>query len=115
MIPIEERIWFFWRKIFKDIKNLIKLSSLGYTNGYYAGVPRISKKQIAEYKENLIAVTAGIYGDVPNAIFEFRGTKKRKFFLWWKEQFGDDFYVQIQNHDIEEERALKRSFIRISR
>ena len=46
-------------KNFQGYKNLIKLSSLGYTNGYYLVYQGFLKKQIAEYKENLIAVTAG--------------------------------------------------------
>jgi DNA polymerase-3 subunit alpha len=93
-------------KNFKGYKNLAKLSSLGFTNGFYAGVPRISKKQIAEFKEDLIAVTSGIYGDVPNAILNFGEQKGEEVFLWWKEQFGDDFYVQIQNHDLPDEEHL---------
>jgi DNA polymerase-3 subunit alpha len=93
-------------KNFKGYKNLAKLSSLGFTNGFYAGVPRISKKQIVEFKEDLIAVTSGIYGDVPNAILNFGEQKGEEVFLWWKEQFGDDFYVQIQNHDLPDEEHL---------
>ena len=93
-------------KNFKGYKNLAKLSSLGFTNGFYAGVPRISKKQIAEFKEDLIAVTSGIYGDVPNAILNFGEQRGEEVFLWWKEQFGDDFYVQIQNHDLPDEEHL---------
>ena len=93
-------------KNFRGYKNLAKLSSLGFTNGYYAGVPRISKKQIVEFKEDLIAVTSGIYGDIPNAILNFGEQKGEELFLWWKEQFGEDFYVQIQNHDLPDEEHL---------
>ena len=75
-----------------------------------AGVPRISKKQIAEYKENLIAITAGIYGDVPNAILNFGEQRGEEVFLWWKEKFGDDFYVQIQNHDLPGEEHLNELY-----
>ena len=54
------------------------------------------KKQITEFKENLIAVTSGIYGDVPNAILNFGEQKRRAVFLWWKEQFGDDFMFKFK-------------------
>lgn len=87
-------------------KNLAKLSSLGYLNGFYFGVPRISRQMIAEYKEDLIALTAGTYGDIPNTILEFGEQKGEELFKWWKETLGDDFYVQIQNHGIDEEEHI---------
>lgn len=101
-------------KNFEGYRNLAKLSSLGYTQGYYAGVPRISRKQIAQYKENLIAVTAGIYGDVPNAILNYGEQKGEEIFLWWKEQFEADFYVQIQEHGIEEEEPLNEVLLSLA-
>ena len=93
-------------KNFNGYKNLAKLSSIGYVNGFYFGVPRISKEMIYEYKEDLIALTAGTFGDVPNTILEFGEQKGEEVFKWWKETFGDDFYVQLQNHEVEEEEHL---------
>ncbi len=90
-------------KNFNGYKNLAKLSSLGYVNGFYFGVPRISREMIAGYKEDLIALTAGISGDIPNTVLEFGEKKGEELFRWWKDTFQDDFYVQIQNHDVEEE------------
>ena len=93
-------------KNFNGYKNLAKLSSLGYVNGFYFGVPRISRKMIAEYKEDLIAFTAGTSGDIPSMILEFGEQKGEEIFKWWKDTFGDDFYVQLQNHQVEEEEHL---------
>ena len=93
-------------KNFNGYKNLAKLSSLGYVNGFYFGVPRISRKMIAEYKEDLIALTAGTYGDIPNTILEFGEQKGEELFKWWKDTFMEDFYVQIQNHNVDEEEHL---------
>lgn len=93
-------------KNFNGYKNLAKLSSMGYVNGFYFGVPRISRKQIEAYKDDLIAVTGSIHADIPNTILEFGETKGEELFVWWKEAFGDDFYVQIQNHDIDEEEYI---------
>lgn len=90
-------------KNFKGYKNLAKLSSLGFLNGFYFGVPRISRQMIAEYKEDLIAVTAGTSGDIPATILELGEQKGEELFKWWKETFGEDFYVQIQNHKVDEE------------
>ncbi|TXF77635.1 DNA polymerase III subunit alpha [Chryseobacterium sp.] len=95
-------------KNFNGYKNLAKLSSLGYVNGFYFGVPRISKKMIAEYKEDLIALTAGTYGDIPNTVLEFGEQKGEEVFRWWSETFADDFYVQIQNHAVDEEEHLNQ-------
>ncbi|WP_027377324.1 DNA polymerase III subunit alpha [Kaistella palustris] len=93
-------------KNFNGYKNLAKLSSMGFVNGFYFGVPRISKAMIADYKEDLIAVSAGTAGDIPNTILEFGEQKGEEVFKWWKETFGDDFYVQLQNHEVEEEEHL---------
>ena len=93
-------------------KNLAKLSSIGYVNGFYFGVPRISRQQIEEYKDDLIAVTGSINGDIPNTILEFGETKGEELFKWWHTAFKDDFYVQIQNHDIDAEEYVNDTLLR---
>lgn len=87
-------------------KNLVKLSSLGYVNGFYFGVPRISKEMILHYKDDLIALSSGLAGDIPHTILEYGEKRGEEVFLWWKENFGEDFYVQIQDHDIHQEEYL---------
>jgi len=82
--------------------NLIKLASYANTEGFYY-VPRIDKELLAEYKEDLIALTGGIWGEVPNKIL-FEGKKQaEEALLWWKENFGDDLYIELNRHGIEEE------------
>lgn len=93
-------------KDFNGYKNLAKLSSIGFLKGFYFGVPRISREVIAEYKEGLIALTSGIYGDVPDVILNTGEQKGEELFKWWKDTFGEDFYVQIQNHKLPEEEHL---------
>lgn len=101
-------------KNFNGYRNLAKLSSLGFVNGYYFGVPRISRKMIAEYKEDLIALTSGVNGDIPSTILEFGEQKGEELFKWWKETFGDDFYVQIQNHEVLEEEHVNDVLLRFA-
>lgn len=101
-------------KNFDGYKNLAKLSSLGYVNGFYFGVPRISREMVAQYRQNLIAVTAGTMGDIPNTILEYGEKKGEEIFEWWKNTFGDDFYTQLQNHDIEEEDYLNDILLKFS-
>lgn len=84
-------------------KHLAKLSSIGFVKGFYFGVPRISKEMVLEYKEDLIAVSAGLEGDIPSTILEHGVKKAEEVLLWWKTHFGEDFYLQIQSHGIEEE------------
>ncbi|WP_417429844.1 DNA polymerase III subunit alpha [Halpernia sp.] len=95
-------------------KNLTKLSSLGFVNGFYFGVPRISREMISEYKEDLIAVTSGINGDIPDAILNFGEQKGEELFKWWKNEFGGDFYVQLQNHHLPEEDYLNQILLQFA-
>ena len=84
-------------------KNLAKLSSLGYVNGFYFGVPRISKDLVKTYSQDLIALSGGLQGDIPQTILEYGTQKGEELTLWWKETFGQDFYLQIQSHGVQEE------------
>ena len=101
-------------KNFNGYKNLVKLSSMGYVNGFYFGVPRISRKQIEEYRNDLIAVSGSLNGDIPNTILEFGETKGEEIFKWWAETFREDFYVQIQNHNVYEEEYLNDTLLRFA-
>jgi len=101
-------------KNFSGYKNLIKISSLGYTEGLYAGLPRVSKSIISEYKKNLIALTGGLSSDISKAILELGESRGEKVFKWWHSEFGEDFYVQIQNHNIEEESYVNEVLIKFA-
>ena len=101
-------------KNFTGYKNLAKLSSIGFVKGFYFGVPRISRQMILQYKEGLIAVTSGISGDIPNAILNFGEQKGEELFKWWKEDFGEDFYVQIQNHGLYEEEHVNQTLLQFA-
>ncbi|SDD85513.1 DNA polymerase III subunit alpha [Riemerella columbipharyngis] len=93
-------------KNIKGYRNLAKLSSLGYVNGFYFGVPRVSREMISRYKEGVIAMSSGVLGDIPDTILNLGEKKGEEVFKWWKDEFGEDFYVQIQNHHLQEEEYL---------
>ena len=59
---------------------------------YY--VPRIDKELILQYKSDLIVLSGGVYGEIPNLILNV-GEQQKNAMLWWKEQFGDDFYLEL--------------------
>ena len=85
--------------------NLAKLASYANTEGFYY-VPRIDKELLLQYKGDLIASTGGIWGEIPYLILNVGETQAEEAFVWWKEQFGDDFYVELNRHGIPEEEKV---------
>ncbi|MEZ4810293.1 MAG: DNA polymerase III subunit alpha [Allomuricauda sp.] len=86
----------------KGYLNLAKMSSIAYTDGFYY-VPRIDKKIVEQYKGGIIALTGNLYGEVPNKILNVGEKQAEEALLWWKEQFGDDLYIEIMRHGQEDE------------
>ncbi|MBC7865685.1 MAG: DNA polymerase III subunit alpha, partial [Bacteroidia bacterium] len=82
--------------------NLAKLSSIGFVEGFYY-VPRIDKEVLLQYKEGLIVTTGSLQGEIPNLILNVGETQAEEAFKWWLEQFGEDFYVELNRHGLPEE------------
>ena len=72
---------------------------------------RVDKKLIKLYCKGLIALTGSIYGDIPNLILNVGEQQAEKEFKWWLDVFGDDFYVQINRHNLEEEEHVNNVLI----
>ena len=83
-------------------QNLVKLCSLAFLEGYYYK-PRIDKKLLEQYKEGLIATTCCLSGQVPRAILNYGQSVAEKIFVEWLELFGEDYYIELQRHDIAEQ------------
>ncbi len=94
--------------------NLAKLSSIGYVNGFYY-VPRIDKELVLEYKEDLIAVTGNLYGEIPSLILNVGEKQAEEAFVWYYEQFGEDFYVELMRHNLEEEDVVNDTLLRFAK
>jgi DNA polymerase-3 subunit alpha len=90
--------------------NLSKLSSLGNIEGFYY-VPRVDKDLITAHKEDLIALTGSTYGAIPNLILNFGEAQAEEEFKWWLDTFGDDFYVEINRHNLDEEIHVNKVLI----
>jgi DNA polymerase-3 subunit alpha len=90
--------------------NLAKISSVGFTEGFYY-VARVSREVILQYKEGLIASTGWIYGEIPSLILNVGEQQAEEAFLWWKEHFGDDFYVELNRHGMPEEEHVNQVLI----
>ncbi|HWY38427.1 MAG TPA: PHP domain-containing protein, partial [Bacteroidia bacterium] len=86
-------------------QNLSKLSSSGFREGFYY-VPRIDREILAVHKEGLIVTTGSLSGEIPNLILNVGETQAEEAFVWWKEQFGEDFYVELNNHNLPEENVV---------
>ncbi|MFD1292329.1 DNA polymerase III subunit alpha [Lutibacter holmesii] len=82
--------------------NLAKMASLSNTDGFYY-VPRIDKNIISKYKEDLIVLSGNLYGEIPSKILNIGENQAEEALLWWKEQFGDDFYLEVMRHNQENE------------
>ncbi|MDR2448860.1 MAG: DNA polymerase III subunit alpha [Prevotellaceae bacterium] len=78
--------------------NLVKLVSYGYIEGFYYK-PKIDHELLERYHEGLIACSACIAGEVPRAILTNNPDKAEEIVLWYKQLFGDDYYLEIQRHE----------------
>ncbi len=94
--------------------NLAKLSSAAFTEGFYY-LPRIDRKLIEQYKENLICLTGNLYGEVPSKILNIGENQAEEALLWWKETFGDDLYIELMRHDQEDENRVNPVLIQFAK
>ena len=95
-------------------KNLSKISSTGFIEGYYAGFPRVGKEVIEEYRENLIATTGSLTGEIPNLILNVGEMQAEEAFVYWHKLFGDDFYVELIRHGLQEEEHVNQILLKFA-
>lgn len=96
-------------------KNLIRLCSLGFTEGLYSKYPRIDKELILKYHEGLIATTCCLGASVPRTILKDGVEAGEKEFKWWLDIFGEDYYVELQRHDIPDQNKVNIELVRLAR
>jgi DNA polymerase III subunit alpha len=98
----------------KGYHNLAKMSSIGYTEGFYY-VPRIDRKVIQQYKEDIIVLSGNLHGEIPNKILNLGENQAEEALLWWKKEFGEDFYIEVMRHNQEDENRVNESLISLAR
>ena len=86
-------------------KNLIKLSSFAHTEGFYYR-PRIDKELLEKYSEGIICTSACMGGIVPMLILDNQYEEAKKEALYYKNLFGEDFYIEVQHHDYDTDEYL---------
>jgi DNA polymerase-3 subunit alpha len=96
-------------------KNLAKLSSIGFTEGYYYKFARVDKEVIKEYAEDLICLSGGIYGELADLILNKGEEYAEEALQWWMEVFGDDFYLEVLNHGLPEEQKVNEVYKEFSK
>ncbi len=95
-------------------KNLSKLVSIGFVEGYYYK-PRIDLEVLEKYHEGLICQSACLAGSVSQAILAGDMEKAEETALWYKNLFGDDYYLEIQNNGVKEQVMVNQKLIELSR
>ena len=88
-------------KNYTGYKNLMKICSTGHIEGMYYGKPRVSHEIVEQYAEGLVCCSACIAGEVPRAILAGDMEAAEKAIAWHKKLFGDDFYLEVQQHKTE--------------
>jgi DNA polymerase-3 subunit alpha len=86
--------------------NLIRLCSLGYLKGLYKGIPRVGLDSMLLYKEDIIVLSGDLNAHIPYNLLNKGEKHAEKIFLWWRESFKDNFYVELLRHGLEEERYV---------
>ncbi|MBW4637829.1 MAG: DNA polymerase III subunit alpha [Gloeocapsa sp. UFS-A4-WI-NPMV-4B04] len=103
----------------KGYKNLVKLTTISHLKGVQGkGIfsrPCINKELLAKYHEGLIVTSACLGGEVPQAILQGRLDIARKVAKEYKEIFGDDYYLEIQDHGSQEDRIVNVEIVKIAR
>ena len=100
-------------------KNLVKITTISHLQGVQGkGIfsrPCINKDLLKQYREGLIVTSACLGGEIPQAILSNRQNAARKVAKWYKEVFGEDFYLEIQDHGSQEDRIVNVEVVKIAR
>jgi len=94
--------------------NLAKMSSIAYIDGFYY-VPRIDKKIIEQYKEDIIVLSGNMYGEIPSKILNIGEKQAEEALLWWKTTFHEDFYLELNDHQQENEQHVNKVVLGFSK
>ena len=101
-------------KNYEGYKNLMALVSAGYTEGFYYK-PRIDYKLLEEHSEGLVCLSACLAGDIPKMLLSGRMQEAYELAEKLKGVFGEDFYIEIMDHGIEEQKRVNPMLIKLAR
>ena len=96
-------------------KNLIKMVSAGFLEGFYSK-PRIDKDLLEQHHEGLICLSACLAGEIPKAILAGDYERAKQTALYYRDLFGEgNYYLELQDHGLEEDQVVLPQLIRLSR
>lgn len=98
----------------KGYENLMKIASTASIEGFYYK-PRIDRNFLKEHSEGLIALSACLGGEVQKAIISGNLEKAKEAALFYKSVFGEDFYLELQDHGMEEQKKVNEVNIKLSK
>ena len=98
----------------KGYQNLIKLVSAAHINGFYYK-PRINKELLEKHKEGLICSSACLSGEIAKKFLQKNPEEARDVAKYYKDLFGEDFYIELQDHGIEGQKMTNPALIKIAR
>ena len=95
----------------KGYHNLIKLVSKAWTEGFYSR-PRTDRVELEKYHEGLIVCSACVAGEIPRKIIQGKFDEAEEAIQWYKRVFGDDFYLELQRHEVKDpaQRANREAY-----
>ena len=96
-------------KNLKGYHSLCKLASIAYTDGFY-NRPRIDHNVLKQYHEGLICSSACIGGEIPQLIMAGKIKEAEEAVLWFKEVFGDDYYIELMRHKTDKPNANYQTY-----
>src|SRR5690606_6053214 len=78
-------------------------------------VPRIDRAIVEKYKQDIIVLSGNLYGEIPSKLLNVGENQAEEALIWWKKQFGDDFYIELMRHGQEDEDRVNASLIQLAR
>ena len=98
----------------KGYQNLVKLDSIAYVDGFYYK-PRADYKTLREHSEGLVCLSACLAGRIPKLLLRGEYEEAKRTALDLKNTFGEDFYIEIQDHGIEEQKRVLPLLMQLAR
>ena len=99
----------------KGYQNLVKICSKGWTEGYFHK-PRVDHDLLQKYHEGIIAMSACVAGELPQAILNHDMDEARKVIQFYIDTFGkDNYFIELQNHGLPEEAASRPTLVRLAK
>jgi DNA polymerase-3 subunit alpha len=101
----------------KDIggyRNLLKLCTIAHLEGFYYK-PRIDKDLLSQYSSGLLAMSACLHGEIPTLLLQGQWERAKEVALWYKDLFGEDFFLELMDNGIEEQKKVNQGLIRLGK